>query len=75
VELEEEPEPVGARHGFGARRIISGLIDPVFVGLIQLTLFYLTTHLVAQRVGALPARPSWPWAWWSGDGCRLLLFF
>jgi uncharacterized RDD family membrane protein YckC len=35
-------------------RIFSGLIDLAFVSLIQLTLFYLTTHLVAQRLGALP---------------------
>jgi uncharacterized RDD family membrane protein YckC len=56
AELEEAPEPVLA---FGmasaAERILSGLIDLLFVGLIQLTLFYLTTHLVAQRVGALPS--------------------
>jgi uncharacterized RDD family membrane protein YckC len=56
AELEELPEPVLA---FGmasaAERILSGLIDLVFVGLIQLTLFYLTTHLVAQRAGALPS--------------------
>ena len=38
----------------GVERVISGAIDLIFVGLIQLTLFYLTTHLVAQRVGALP---------------------
>ncbi len=56
VELEEEPEPVVALGLASApERIISGLIDLVFVGLIQLTLFYLTTHLVAQRVGALPS--------------------
>jgi uncharacterized RDD family membrane protein YckC len=35
-------------------RIFSGFIDLAFVALIQLTLFYLTTHLVAQRMGALP---------------------
>ena len=35
-------------------RLLSGVIDVAFVSLIQLTLFYLTTHLVAQRIGALP---------------------
>jgi len=35
-------------------RILGGLVDLAFVSLIQLTLFYLTTHLVAQRLGALP---------------------
>lgn len=35
-------------------RVLSGLVDVAFVSLIQLTLFYLTTHLVAQRLGALP---------------------
>ena len=35
-------------------RVLSGLIDLAFVLLIQFTLFYLTTHLVAQRLGALP---------------------
>ena len=44
--------------GFGlaspGERVLSGLIDMTFVSLIQLTLFYLTTHLVAQRLGALP---------------------
>ena len=35
-------------------RVLSGLIDMAFVSLIQLILFYLTTHLVAQRLGALP---------------------
>lgn len=35
-------------------RLFSGFIDIAFVSLIQLTLFYLTTHLVAQRLGALP---------------------
>jgi uncharacterized RDD family membrane protein YckC len=35
-------------------RVFSGFIDIAFVSLIQLTLFYLTTHLVAQRLGALP---------------------
>jgi uncharacterized RDD family membrane protein YckC len=33
---------------------VAGSIDLAFVALIQLTLFYLTTHLVAQRLGALP---------------------
>jgi uncharacterized RDD family membrane protein YckC len=56
AELEETPEPVLALGmASGAERILSGLIDLVFVSLIQLTLFYLTTHLVAQRVGALPS--------------------
>jgi uncharacterized RDD family membrane protein YckC len=36
-------------------RILGGLIDLLFVTLIQLTLFYLTTHLVAQRLVALPS--------------------
>ena len=44
--------------GFGlaspGERVLSGLIDMAFVSLIQLMLFYLTTHLVAQRLGALP---------------------
>lgn len=44
--------------GFGlaspGERVLSGFIDVAFVSLIQLTLFYLTTHLVAQRLGALP---------------------
>jgi len=54
-ELAEEPTPVLALGmASGIERVISGAIDLVFVGLIQLTLFYLTTHLVAQRVGALP---------------------
>ena len=35
-------------------RVLSGFIDMAFVALIQLTLFYLTTHLVAQRLSALP---------------------
>ena len=38
-----------------AERVLGGFIDVGFVSLIQLTLFYLTTHLVAQRIGALPA--------------------
>ena len=55
AELEGAPEPVLAfGMASGVERVISGGIDLVFVGLIQLTLFYLTTHLVAQRVGALP---------------------
>jgi uncharacterized RDD family membrane protein YckC len=37
-----------------AERVFSGFIDLAFVALIQLTLFYLTTHLVSQRMGALP---------------------
>ena len=36
-------------------RILGGIIDLAFIALIQLTLFYLTTHLVAQRLGALPS--------------------
>jgi uncharacterized RDD family membrane protein YckC len=55
ADLEQAPEPVLA---FGmataVERVVAGVIDLVFVALIQLTLFYLTTHLVAQRVGALP---------------------
>ena len=55
-EPEEAPEPVLAfGMASGGERVISGAIDMVFVGLIQLTLFYLTTHLIAQRVGALPS--------------------
>ncbi len=54
-QLEEAPERVLAfGMASGVERVISGAIDMIFVGLIQLTLFYLTTHLVAQRVGALP---------------------
>ncbi len=53
--LEERSAPtVGLGMASGVERVISGGIDLVFVALIQLTLFYLTTHLVAQRVGALP---------------------
>ncbi len=55
AEIDEAREPVlelGVASGM--ERVVSGAIDLVFVGLIQLTLFYLTTHLVAQRVGALP---------------------
>jgi len=56
LELEEAPERVLAfGMASGVERVISGAIDMIFVGLIQLTLFYLTTHLVAQRVGALPS--------------------
>lgn len=53
ADLEEPPEPVLGMAS-ALERVISGAIDLVFVALIQLTLFYLTTHLVAQRVGALP---------------------
>lgn len=53
ADLEEPPEPVLGMAS-ALERVISGAIDLVFVSLIQLTLFYLTTHLVAQRVGALP---------------------
>jgi uncharacterized RDD family membrane protein YckC len=55
AESDDPAEPVlelGVASGF--ERVIAGAIDLVFVGLIQLTLFYLTTHLVAQRAGALP---------------------
>jgi uncharacterized RDD family membrane protein YckC len=56
-ELEQILES-SAGLGLGAAtagdRLLAGMIDLFFVGLIQLTLFYLTTHLVAQRVGALP---------------------
>jgi uncharacterized RDD family membrane protein YckC len=53
--VDEAPEPVfELGMASGIERVVSGAIDLVFVGLIQLTLFYLTTHLVAQRVGALP---------------------
>jgi uncharacterized RDD family membrane protein YckC len=55
ADLEDAPEPVLAFGMASAlERFIAGGIDLVFVALIQLTLFYLTTHLVAQRVGALP---------------------
>jgi len=48
----EEMVPLGLASA--GERVFSGLIDLAFVALIQLTLFYLTTHLVAQRMGALP---------------------
>lgn len=55
AELGESREPVPELGMASAlERVIGGAIDLVFVALIQLTLFYLTTHLVAQRVGALP---------------------
>jgi uncharacterized RDD family membrane protein YckC len=55
AELEQGPEPVLAMGpASGLERVVAGGIDLIFVALIQLTLFYLTTHLVAQRVGALP---------------------
>jgi len=55
-EPEDAPEPVLALGmASGLERVVGGAIDLVFVALIQLTLFYLTTHLVAQRVGALPS--------------------
>lgn len=59
-DLDHVPDPAAPEPfvGFGAasafERILSGFIDLAFVSLIQLTLFYLTTHLVAQRLGALP---------------------
>jgi uncharacterized RDD family membrane protein YckC len=55
AELRDSPEPV-LEFGMASalERMVGGAIDLVFVSLIQLTLFYLTTHLVAQRVGALP---------------------
>lgn len=37
-----------------AERLIGGVIDVGFVALIQLTLFYLTTHLVSRTLDALP---------------------
>lgn len=56
AELEESRGPLPELGMATAlERVISGAIDLVFVALIQLTLFYLTTHLVAQRVGALPS--------------------
>jgi uncharacterized RDD family membrane protein YckC len=52
---EESADPLaGFRLATPFDRILSGAIDLTFVSLIQLTLFYLTTHLVAQRLGALP---------------------
>lgn len=60
-ELDENPvldasadAPSALGLASAAERIFSGFIDLAFVALIQLTLFYLTTHLVAQRMGALP---------------------
>lgn len=54
-ELEDVSEPLLALGVASAgERVFSGVIDLAFVALIQLTLFYLTTHLVAQRLGALP---------------------
>lgn len=57
----QEPDREASREPFisfglatPGERLLSGLIDLAFVSLIQLTLFYLTTHLVAQRLGALP---------------------
>lgn len=57
----ESPEDAARSEPFMAfglaspgERVLSGLIDLAFVSLIQFTLFYLTTHLVAQRLGALP---------------------
>ncbi len=57
----ESPESAARSEPFMAfglaspgERVISGLIDLAFVSLIQFTLFYLTTHLVAQRLVALP---------------------
>lgn len=38
-----------------SERLLGGLIDLAFVALIQMTLFYLTTHLVSQTLGSLPA--------------------
>ena len=38
-----------------SERLLGGFIDLTFVALIQMTLFYLTTHLVSQTVGSLPA--------------------
>ena len=37
-----------------AERILSGFIDVAFVSLIQLTLFYLTTHAVGREITVLP---------------------
>ncbi|HSF16812.1 MAG TPA: RDD family protein [Vicinamibacteria bacterium] len=56
--VQEEPISEAAFSNQGpasvGERAIAGFIDIVFVVSIQLTLFYLTTHLVAQRIGALP---------------------
>lgn len=59
AELDPIAEPDGESLGAlgvatAGERVVSGGIDLVFVALIQLTLFYLTTHLVAQRASALP---------------------
>ena len=67
LELDHDPPPFDSPEGaagsepfmaFGlaspGERVLSGLIDLAFVSLIQFTLFYLTTHLVAQRLVALP---------------------
>lgn len=55
----DDADASGATFDFGLAsvggRIVSGIIDLVFVVGIQLTLFYLTTHLVSQRIGALPS--------------------
>jgi uncharacterized RDD family membrane protein YckC len=57
AEQEERAEEPFIAFGLSSpgERILGGLIDLAFVALIQLTLFYLTTHLVAQRLGALPS--------------------
>ncbi len=61
LELDRDPEREAANEPFTAfglaspgERVLAGLIDLAFVSLIQFTLFYLTTHLVAQRLDALP---------------------
>ncbi|HXV63708.1 MAG TPA: RDD family protein [Vicinamibacteria bacterium] len=56
MEKEQSSEAAFASLGPASvgERAIAGVIDIVFVVSIQLTLFYLTTHLVAQRIGALP---------------------
>jgi uncharacterized RDD family membrane protein YckC len=51
---EEPPSSLVLGTASGVERVVSGGIDLIFVTLIQLTLFYLTTHLVAQRASALP---------------------
>ena len=51
---EERAASLALGTASGAERVVSGGIDLIFVSLIQLTLFYLTTHLVAQRASALP---------------------
>jgi len=50
----EEAATIGFGLASPGERLASGLIDVAFVSLIQLTLFYLTTHLVARRLDALP---------------------